>query len=111
NPSWEDFCYYMGPDGAQYGVPPDQIRHDSPNKTARSNLAAGDVRLIEEAFGFSAGALGINGGSSVHSVVAAAMSPLGNAWKNEVLVGQRASTEQIYHDIRSNGYTSAWAEG
>ncbi|MEC9464957.1 MAG: hypothetical protein VX834_04180 [Myxococcota bacterium] len=86
-PSYEDFQHYMN--GAE-------------NATARTNLAAGDVEIIEAAFGVE---LGISGSSSVQDVVAAAMSPVNDKWAHEILHGRNISSAEINQDLATNGPT------
>jgi hypothetical protein len=93
-PSYEDFVHYMTSDV---------------NSTARSNLASGDIPLIEAAFGLDSGALGISGGSSVHDVVAAAMQPVNDAWAQEILIGVAVSSASIQEELRTQGVNSDYA--
>ena len=76
--------------------------HGSENATARTNLAEGDVEIIEAAFGVD---LGISGSSSVQDVVAAAMSPVNDKWAHEILHGRNVSSAEINQDLATNGPT------
>jgi hypothetical protein len=87
DPSYEDFQHYM---------------HGSENATARTNLAPGDVEIIEAAFGVD---LGISGSSSVQDVVAAAMSPVNDKWAHQILHGRNVSSAEINKDLATNGPT------
>ncbi|MDP7037868.1 MAG: hypothetical protein QGI45_01815, partial [Myxococcota bacterium] len=93
-PSYEDFVHYMESDV---------------NATARSNLASGDIPLIEAAFGLPSGALGISGGSSVHDVVQAAMLPVNDAWAQEILTGIAQFSTEIQEELRTQGVNSQYA--
>jgi len=91
NPSYEDFQHYMT---------------GEENATARTNLAAGDVELIEAAFGVD---LGISGSSSVQDVVNAAMNPVNDKWAHEILHDSNKSSAEINADLAANGPTGAMA--
>jgi len=93
-PSWDDFEHYMKSDE---------------NKVARSNLASGDIPIIEAAFGLEPGALGLSGSSSVHDVVAAAMLPVNDAWAQEILTGVAVSSASIQEELRTQGVHSDYA--
>ncbi len=96
SPCYEDFQYYMTSDS---------------NKSARSNLSCtgGDQAQIMKAFGFDS-SVNLTTYTSFDKVVETAMSPLHDAWKNEVLIGQEKTTDAIYQDIMKNGNSSEWAK-
>ncbi len=87
----EDFEYY---------------KDDDVNAGANSNLADGDIRLLEAAFGWEQGSLGITGSSSMEEVVNAAMSAAGNDWANQIKVGAEISTKEMCELVASGGYGS-----
>lgn len=91
-PTYQDFQHYMTGDA---------------NKVARTNLAAGDVVIIEAAFGVD---LGISGTSSVQDVVNAAMSPVNDKWAHEILHDRNISTSEINADLATNGPTGDLAQ-
>jgi hypothetical protein len=82
-------------------------KNDSANAGARSNLATGDVAIIEKTFGLPAGTL--DGSSSIDEVVATATSPVYDAWANELKTGQYISTNDISDNLRTYGPNSEWA--
>ena len=90
-PTYEDYQHYMTGDE---------------NAVARTNLAPGDVEIIEAAFGVD---LGISGSSSVQDVVNAAMNPVNDKWAHEILHDSNKSSAEINADLATNGPTGDMA--
>jgi hypothetical protein len=94
--AWKDFDLYQ---------------NHPKNEKASNNLHKDDIALIEEVFSTPNYKvdLDINKKSSWKDVVAAAMGPVNNAWKNEILLGMDRSSRDIQKDVAKNGYNSKTA--
>lgn len=95
SPSWSDYQHYLRDDVNK-------------NRQARTNLATGDVRALEAAFGLPDGILG--GSSSYTQIVEAAMSPVGDAWRNFITHDRFDSTDKIMAQIREEGINGPLAQ-
>ena len=89
-PTYQDYQHYMT--GEENAV--------------QTNLASGDVEIIEAAFGVD---LGISGSSSVQDVVNAAMNPVNDKWAHEILHDSNKSSAEINADLATNGPTGEMA--
>lgn len=81
---------------------------DPSNKTARSNLASGDIKIIEEAFGIQPGSL--NGSSSMEEIIATAFLPVNDKWINDIIHGRDQSSVELTAELRKTGSLGDFAQ-